>query len=285
MRRFLSSLPSISSLAFNDTPQNDFSSLSSTIDINWHTLSQKGGVQMFPLMIPKNYYHQILPDSFVDVGFCFTALHWLRYTPQDCDQQSESVRSVAAHNDLVTFLSARYSEIRKGGMLLLCIPAKGPLSVTSLLQCLEAATHELAKTHQIQSSVVNRLPVYFRSMEEILLAVESAKGQWHVAQKLEIPLEHPAARSDMEDRDHKFCEDESLEIYASEMTRFMMAALANVLMDDYVKQTRGRVGKDEVLEKVLFLDELATGFKREVLRSHCHEVVGFTYAFVRLEKL
>ena len=89
----------------------------------------------------------------------------------------------------------------------------------------------------------------------------------------------------MEDKDHKFCKDESLKIYVSEITRIMMAALANILIDDYVKQTHGSVGKNEALEKVLFLDELAAGFKREFLHSHYHEVVGFAYAFVRLEKL
>lgn len=243
-------------------------------------------------MVPKSYFQQILPDNFVHAGFCFTALHWLQHTPRipnNADAPDPSTLSAAAHDDLVAFLSARFKEIRSGGSLTLCIVAQGPIEVTPVYRCLEATIRRLPSNYQLHPSIVARLPMYFRTMGEILSAVGASEGEWRVAGNATIPLEHPSSASATSERSRNAAEGASLEKYASDMARFTMTAASSFLMSEVKSQAEKRGGSESTVNEwypgdAEFLEEVSAGFEQEFLRSYSEERIGFTYVYLRLEK-
>jgi hypothetical protein len=206
LQRLLQSSPSTTSatLVFIDTPSNDFNSLASTITTHCTSLAQRnnGKLTINPLMAPKSHFQNILPNAFVDAGYCFTALHWLQHTPPQ-DSSIDYSKPAAAHADLLAFLSARHRELRPGGTLALCIPGDGPVGVDAVSKCVSATAREFSSSgtgvysNGISASVVARMPLYFRTMDEILAAVSaSSKEQggpsWDVLRSEAVPTPHPA---------------------------------------------------------------------------------------------
>ncbi|KAL4725657.1 hypothetical protein ACLX1H_007807 [Fusarium chlamydosporum] len=189
--KYLAKLPAISSavLIFNDTSTNDFSSLSTTINISWSDHSHNGKLAIRTLLSPRSFFQQVLPDNSTDAGFSFTALHWLQNMPDHLPGAPEI--SVAAHHDLVSFLSCRFKEIRSHGTLTFGVPIDGPLSVIPAHKCLEMALSKLSSTYQIDPSIISRLLFYIRTMDEILAAVAVVDGQWHLKSHHTIPVVHP----------------------------------------------------------------------------------------------
>lgn len=233
-----------------------------------------------PLMVPRSYFQQVLPEEFVDAAFSFTALHWLQHRPPVLDDDAKPYDlSLAANNDLVDFLSARHCELRAGGSLTLCIPAHGDVSVTPALKCLQAVVRELSQVYRISPSVVTRIPLYFRTMDEILSAVSASQGDWKIIGNSMVPIEHPACLQTLDDTICPTTGASSYEAYASASTGFNMAALSGFLVED-VRQNMG----NDYPGDVIFLKTLHLAFEREFLRSHIQEKVGFTYAFLHLQK-
>lgn len=195
MRKVLCELPDLTSatLVFNDTPTNDFTSLSGVLSTQMASLTQKDRLAIYPLLSPKSFFTQVLPANSVDAGFCFTALHCLqRLSPTDNNLSKPLDIPNKAHSGLITFLSARHAELIPGGTLTLCVPVQGPVSVSPAHECLRTTIERLPKAYGLDSACISRLPMYFRTMEELLLGIESSPDTWRVMQNFAVPITHPA---------------------------------------------------------------------------------------------
>ncbi|KAG5821127.1 hypothetical protein H9Q74_001893 [Fusarium xylarioides] len=287
LANYLSNLPALSSatLVFNDTPFNDFSSLSRTINTNWTSLSQDGKLAISPLMVPQSFFGQVLLDDFVDAGFSFTALHWLQHMPSSWET---SDLAGYAHEDLVSFLSARHREIRPSGTLTLCIPSHGEIGVDPAVACLQASVRSLASTYHLDPSFTVRLPLYFRTMEELLSSINVEQGKWVVKSHVAVPIMHLSWSPAVSDNGGA---DMAARVrYATGITGFTTAACSRFLTDDTGAYPKKRdlnepALQSGVLAEATFLEDLSACFKDEFLRSYITEDVGFTYAFVQLERL
>ncbi|KAF4987262.1 hypothetical protein FGRMN_10464 [Fusarium graminum] len=287
MAHYLANLPGLRSatLVFEDTPFNDFSSLATTIDTNWELLSQNGKLSISTLMAPKSFFEQVLPDNFVDAGYCFTALHWLQHMPSSSEYPC---MKDLAHKDLVSFLSARYKEIRPRGALTLCIPCHGPIEIVANMECLQTALRSLASTYHVDPSFKLRLPYYIRTMEEILFSVKTEKERWVLGYHATIPIVHPSWSPTVLDQDN--IDLQAREAYADGIAGFTLAACSRFLMDDtgaYPKKRdlHGSALHSADLRETSFLEDLTACFKNEFLRSYITEEVGLTYALVQLQRL
>ncbi|KAF4501660.1 Benzoate carboxyl methyltransferase [Fusarium agapanthi] len=259
LANYLSALPGLSSatLAFNDTPFNDFSSISRTIKTNWSSLSQDGRLSISPLMhMPSSWEISDL------AGY--------------------------AHEDLVSFLSARHKEIRLNGTLTLCIPCHGDIGVDPAVACLQASVRSLAGTYHLDPSFTVHLPLYFRTMEEILSSINVEQGKWEVESHVAVPIMHPSWSPAVSDNGGA---DMAARVrYAAGITGFTTAACSRFLTDDTgaypKKRDLTKPGlQSGVLTEATFLEDLSACFKDEFLRSYITDDVGFTYAFVQLERL
>jgi hypothetical protein len=294
LQRLLENSPSTTSatLVFIDTPSNDFNSLASTITAHCTSLAQRnnGKLTINPLMAPKSHFQNVLPDAFVDAGYCFTALHWLQHTRPD--KGVEYSKPAAAHADLLAFLSARHRELRPDGTLALCVPGQGEVGVDVVLKCVSATAREFSSgtgtySNSISPSIVARMPLYFRTMDEILAAVsasskEQGGGAWEVLGSAAVPTPHPACldlKAERLDGSLTTGVDRSEE-YASAVAGFAMAGLGGFLVADARENMRGGYPGDKV-----FLEDFTAAYEREFLRSFGGEEVGFTYLYLELGRV
>ncbi|EXL94590.1 S-adenosyl-L-methionine-dependent methyltransferase [Fusarium oxysporum II5] len=209
LANYLSNLPNLSSatLVFN----------------NWSLLSQDGRLPVNPLMVPKSFFGQVLPDDFVDAGFSFTALHWLQHMPSSFEP-----------SDLA----------------------------------------RLASTYHVDPSFTVRLPLYFRTMEEILSSINAEKGKWMVKSHVTVPIMHPSWSSAVLDKDSV---DMAARVrYAAGITGFTTAACSRFLTDELGAFPKKRdldepALRSGVLTEATFLEDLSACFKDEFLRSYITE--------------
>ena len=283
LQRLLEISPSVTSatLVFDDTPSNDFNSLASTINARCAELTRHGKITINPLMAPKSYFHQVLPDNFVDAGYSFTSLHWLQLPPlQGSGDPVDLEKAASAHADVVAFLSARHREIRHGGTLMLCIPGQGPIGVDATLKSIIATARGLSGIYSISASVVARMPLYFRTMDEVSTAVSASKGAWEVLESAAVPIEHPACLEPTAERISSLTGADRFEEYAGAVAGFVMAALSRFLVED----ARSSIGASYPGDTD-FLADFAAAFKREFLQSCGCEKVGFTYLYLCLRRM
>ena len=60
----------------NDIPVNDFDITLRTVRDHFPT-----DKNIEPIAVKRSFFDQVLPDNTVDIGFCFTAAHWLSKHP------------------------------------------------------------------------------------------------------------------------------------------------------------------------------------------------------------
>ncbi|EXL52168.1 hypothetical protein FOCG_07990 [Fusarium oxysporum f. sp. radicis-lycopersici 26381] len=285
--QYLKTLPSVTSatLVFNDTPSNDFSSLTLTIHQNWDTLSLGGSISINTLLSPRSYFEQVLPDGFVDAGFNFTALHWLRNMP-DASSTPSSL-SAAAHEDFVTFLSARHKEIRQHGTMTICIPSDGEISVLPTFRCFEASLRNLYDKYQVDPTIARRLPMYFRTLDEILTSIAAVDTKWSLKSRHNLPLMHTSWSPEVIEASSEEARMAGRKRYTDAVAGFAFAACSQVFIDGLKPQVyQGESSEDEVIRlKERFMTDLTFAFKEEFLCTHCTDKVGFTYTLLQLERL
>lgn len=235
-------------------------------------------------MVPKSYFQQVLPDAFVDAGFSFTTLHWLRHAPSKGAENAIALeKTTSAHKDLLAFLCARHAEIRPNGTLTLCIPGQGPIGIDATQSCLDATVRQLSSTYNIDPTFVARMPLYLRSMDEVLAGIsaasDSSSGAWEVLESATVPIEHPACPRPSTTMTGGTGVD-VFEEYASAMTGFAMAAVSSLLLQEVRAGMGGRYPGD-----VEFLGKFRSAFKSEFLQVYCKDKVGFTYLYLCLRRL
>ncbi|CAG9950984.1 unnamed protein product [Clonostachys rosea f. rosea IK726] len=119
-----------------DTPLNDFSTLSKTLHAEFHQSSAERQISFFPRMIPVGFYNRIVPSQLVDLGVSWSSMNYLKtqpaftFDPQSTPAEFAAARhkafSSTARQDLASFMTLRASEIRKGGHLVAALGAQKP---------------------------------------------------------------------------------------------------------------------------------------------------------------
>jgi hypothetical protein len=94
-----------------------------------------------------------------------------------------------------------------------------------------------------------------------------------------VPMVHSAWPGPSLERGSGHPGVDAYENYASVITGFGMAAISGFLVDDVRSKPDNRYPGD-----AKFLEEFRLVFRRAFLKSYCREKVGFTYAFVHLQK-
>ncbi|KAF4340309.1 benzoate carboxyl methyltransferase [Fusarium beomiforme] len=285
--KYLARLPPVSSatLVFNDTPSNDFSSLTSTINQNWDGLSQNGKLSIHPLLSPRSYFEQIVPDGFVDAGFNFTALHWLRMMPDA--SSTPSTLSAAAHDDFIAFLSVRHREFRPKGTLTLCIPSHGDISVQPVVKCFETAIRILYDKYQVDPSIAWRLPMHFRTSDEIQASIAAVESKWRLKNHQTVPLMHTSWSPEVVEAHSEEDKMAARKRYAHGVAGFGLAACSQFFIDDLKSQSQAEAssGEDNIRTKDEFMKNFKSTFEEQFLKDHCLDKVGFTYTLLELERV
>ncbi|KAG5751502.1 hypothetical protein H9Q72_011742 [Fusarium xylarioides] len=285
--QYLKRFPFVTSatLIFNDTPSNDFSSLTSTVHRNWDALSQNGEVAINTLLSPRSYFEQVLPDGFVDAGFNFTALHWLHNMP-DASSTPSSL-SAAAHEDFLNFLLVRHKEIRQHGTMTICVPSDGDISVLATFGCFETSLRILYDKYQVDPTIARRLPMYFRTSDEILTSIAAVDTKWGLRSHHTLPLMHTSWSPEVVEASSEEARMSARKRYTDAVTGFALAACSPFFIDGLRSHGhRGARFEDEEIHlKEEFMTDLTTTFKDEFLRTHCMDKVGFTYTLLELKRL
>jgi hypothetical protein len=270
---------------FNDTPSNDFSSLTSTIHQNWDSLSQQGKISINTLLSPRSYFEQVLPDGFADAGFNFTALHWLRNMPDTFSTPSSL--SAAAHEDFVTFLSVRHKEIRRRGTMTICVPSDGEVGVFPVFRCFEASLRNIYGKYLVDPTIAKRLPMYFRTLDETLTSIAAVNTKWGLKSHHTLPLMHTSWSPEVIEAGSEQARMSARKRYTDSVAGFALAACARFFIDGLKLQDhRGAGLEDDVIRlEEEFMIDFTDAFKDEFLRTHCMDKIGFTYTLLQLERL
>ncbi|KAF5694105.1 benzoate carboxyl methyltransferase [Fusarium denticulatum] len=229
--QYLKRFPYVTSatLIFNDTPSNDFSSLTSTVHQNWDTLSQDGSISINTLLSPRSYFEQVLPDGFVDAGFNFTALNWLRNMP-DASSIPLSL-SAAAHVDFVNFLLVRHKEVRQHGTMTICVPSDGDISVLPTFRCFETSLRILYDKYRVDPTIARRLPMYFRTLDEILKSITAVDTKWNLKTHHTLPLMHKSWSPEVIEAGSEEARMSARKRYTDAVAGFALAACSQFFID------------------------------------------------------
>ena len=223
----------------NDRPENDFNTLSLTITRWSDNLDRiKYPHEIFISLRPSSFYKRLSSSGVVDLGFCFTCLHFLENMPFYPDShfiavQSQETRELLqqqAHTDLQKFLQHRASEIVPRGQLLISFIASGfghanffssGPGDSCRLALMDMVSAGLLSTDDMQAFTI---PVYFRTLENIRSTLETkdTSNQWSVIAMEQSEILHPFWKELQQKKMHSiFVKDDSSE-YAKAMVNWFL---------------------------------------------------------------
>jgi hypothetical protein len=174
-----------------DLPDNDFSSLFRVL--HGHPDSYLRDEQkVFPSVVGRSFYQQILPPNYVDVAWSSYAAIWLSRIPCRIPDHFFALRSTSdvraefarqAATDWEAFLSFRATELRPNGRLVVVLPALAENKLPGFVTLMDQANLVLSdlvarKFVSTQERDQMGLAIYPRSKSE-LLAPFSSEGQYH----------------------------------------------------------------------------------------------------------
>lgn len=228
-----------------DTIFNDYCSLAKTIhqaNEEWQKICAH--VHVFPLMVARSFFKQVVPDGTVDIGYSFSSLHWLSQIPAKAmsDQlgsdrlsrikHRQAACEAQADEDFKIFLRFRAAEFAPGGSLLLSFIGDTESVAfwdTPVFKCLILALDEMALSGVISSNVADAFfpPSYMRTVEQVRLALslDEVQSQWTIQTLLRVNIEHPSSISLQRDS----MTPETTRRYAEEMIGSGYAVCTNFL--------------------------------------------------------
>ncbi|KAL4787308.1 S-adenosyl-L-methionine-dependent methyltransferase [Aspergillus varians] len=279
-------------LLFNDTPANDFNSLSATIDRNLRAPSSKGSKKIFPVMAPQSYYEQVVPNSFVTIGLSTASLHWIgrlqpaggNLLPSDADVSAEVLA------DILHFLRARYSEVRTGGHLLLSFPVDGELSLKCAYPSILESLKDLASDSIISETTATkfRLPFHFRTPEEIAQALDAVKGEWQVVEHFNRDVAHPAFlefQSTLAGPSSGIPDAAALDDYSKAIAGGFVAIIGNTVVDTQ-RMLQDKVSAAEGSSPEEIRTKMAEKLQQRLRKSDFWKTpLGNRYVFLKLRKI
>ncbi|OQD67396.1 hypothetical protein PENDEC_c037G01973 [Penicillium decumbens] len=276
-------------LLFNDRPNNDFNTLSTTITEWTNTLRNTPYIGM----IPGSFYNSLLPAKSVDLAFCLTCLQHLSSVPvthdenllplPDADKRLQS----QAHNDLLIFLQHRAVEVKSGSSLIICFPSTSPSghrNLSGLVASCYGAIREMAEDGRISRKVVSAFqePVYDRSMEDVLKSLVGVSELWSTREVFEEWVSHPAIEKLKKAKEANGGEDYEASVeYADTVIEWLMAVIGGYFYKAL------RVGDEEgyteeradALYRAFF-----TRVKELFVLNHRDELVSMSFIFVWLQR-
>ncbi|KAL4869502.1 hypothetical protein BDV12DRAFT_208582 [Aspergillus spectabilis] len=294
LRKAIDSCPQDSTvtIVFNDTPANDYNSLSGTIDRSLREPVNKGSRKVFPLMAPQSYYEQVVRDDFVDIGFSTASLHWIaRLQPTSADLlPSDADVSAEVLADILRFLRTRYNEVRKGGHLLLSFPVDGELSLKcaypSIFKCLK----DLAADGAIPQTAASRfrLPFHFRTKDEVAQALDAVKGEWQVVEHFDRDIAHPAFlkfQSTFADSPSSSPGGKALDEYSQAISGGFVAIIGNTVVDT-ARVFRDKVSSTEPSSPEVIRAKMVEKLQQRLRESDFWQTpLGNKYVFLKLRKI
>ncbi|KAI1054373.1 hypothetical protein LB505_014161 [Fusarium chuoi] len=195
--------------------------------------------------------------------------------------------SAAAHVDFVDFLRARHKEVRPHGTMTICVPSDGDINVLSTFRCFETSLRSLHDKYQVDPTIARRLPMYFRTSDEILTSVAAVDTKWILKSHHTLPLIHTSWSPEVIEASSDEVNAAARKRYTDAVAGFALAACSQFFIDGLKPQGhRGpRVEEEAIRLREEFMTDLTTTFKDEFLRTYCMDMVGFTYALLELERL
>jgi hypothetical protein len=141
-------------VAHTDLPGNDFSTLFEVVDSSAESYA-RDDKNVFPSAIGRSFFLPLLPPGHVDLGWSSYAAQWLSRNPATLPghifaraSKGEAASAFArqAKTDWETFLSLRAKELRRGGRLVVIMPAPDEAGLhpsAVLFDCAEDALQEM----------------------------------------------------------------------------------------------------------------------------------------------
>ncbi|KAL6924130.1 hypothetical protein FSST1_001404 [Fusarium sambucinum] len=273
-------------LLFSDRPENDFSTLSTTIT-SWADALDKNEFPhpLFLSMIPRNFYQKVVPPQSAHLGFSLAALHHLDHVPSPTGVQSEDDQLLQkqAHLDLSAFLELRAQEIISRGSLVLSFVGQASAGYENYSGPVDACRN--AMIEMVQQGIIPvpvagsfRVPTYNRTLEDVRKVLDEMSNVWDVHDLFEADITHPAIH-DLNEKQVKD-EDASRE-YASIVIDWMMAVCSGYFLKALKVGNEGRYSEEE--EKKLLNDWVART-KELFIRDHKDEEVVCSFVYVHLSK-
>ena len=183
-----------------DQPSNDFNTLFGVLDGDPDTYVLNDP-NLFPAAVGRSFYQGVLPPASVHLGWSSYAAVWLSRIPKMIPGHFIAARSTGAvreeferqaAKDWEAFLSLRARELRRGGQLVVVLPAlaeDGSSGIQNLMDQANAVLEEMVADGSITSKERARMVVgsYPRRKRE-LLAPFAPDGRFHdlSMEKIEI---------------------------------------------------------------------------------------------------
>ncbi|KAE8315052.1 S-adenosyl-L-methionine-dependent methyltransferase [Aspergillus transmontanensis] len=285
LRALLQYMPAVSkaTIIFNDTPANDYGSLISTFYASPLVASEPGSPRVLPLLAPRNYYDQVLPDALADIGVCLTSLHWVRCMQPIRETPLErSHVAASAKEDLTCFLSMRHREIRREGILIVCFPIDAQLTLDPVIQILKEAISCVAGP---KAGSAYQFPVYFRPKKEVHEVLDQLNDKWEVIQEFSTPNEHPAS-SLFRLGDKKNAA--ALESCAKAICDFLIAVLGHSIVKTiqaFGKKMENDLGEPDEESFQRILDEVSMAYRRLLLDFDWNTPIGTDFIYLKLRRI
>jgi hypothetical protein len=259
-------------IVFNDKPSNDWQCLTDTITTHRESLVSAGEKQrnVYTLMLPRNFYEQVMPDAPVDMGFCFSSLNHLdEQTPGAAadnpmqepalglPKSSHGPVSETARRGFMRFINHRAKEFRSGASLIINLAGRnsdsGIENLTPLRNAIGAALKEMRRADQLSDADLlaykNAVSaMHTSSMVELQqwLQSDAVQANWTITNSYEKIIEHPAFK-DLDEAKHAILQQRGGEIdkasasddaelldlsksYVNTVVDWIMAALANYFL-------------------------------------------------------
>nr|A0A6J4B4P7.1 RecName: Full=Methyltransferase LUC1; AltName: Full=Lucilactaene biosynthesis cluster protein 1 [Fusarium sp.]BBQ09592.1 methyltransferase [Fusarium sp.] len=277
-------------LVFSDRPENDFNTLSTTVTTWAEGLDKaKFPHSIFPAMIPRSFYRQVVPSRSADLGFSLAALHHLDHVPKSQDGvDHQALLKRQAHLDLLQFLKLRADEIVPGGSLVLSFVSQsssGRENYAGLVDACRNAMIDMVKDGTLPGAVAGSfyVPTYNRTLQDVQKVIEEVIPTWIAHEVFEQDCLHPAKKDlELQKSSDDYDSDEASRRYADVVVDWLMAVCAGYFLKA-VKVGSDNTFTGEDAEK--FLADWVKRTKHFFYKDHRDEDVVCSFIFVRLERV
>lgn len=180
---------------FSDLASNNFNQVFANLSFADQLAAQK--TNWYPLIAGGSFYGPLLPPATVHLGLSFNSVCWLDVLPAvplpefiiypgprphrpDVHVSPAAVAAFSAQaaSDLRRFLECRAAEMASGARLMLAVPGRNTQHWTGggIYDVLHDACIDLIRAGKIDRAAYERtvMPVYFRTLEEMLAPLEGS---------------------------------------------------------------------------------------------------------------
>ncbi|KKP06486.1 hypothetical protein THAR02_01444 [Trichoderma harzianum] len=251
--------------------------------------------KIFVSSIPRSFYEPLNATRDLDVGYCFTCLHYLEEIPNypGChftavhSSETTSKLRAQAQTDLQKFLQLRASEFVPGGQLVLSLLATGfdnpDFMNSGLRNAMQSAMSQMFLEGKLSQEAIEAcvLPVYYRTTEDIqaTLATEEVIRQWTVVKIEQSQVIHPFWKELEFQKEQELYTEEHSIAYAKAMVSWFWAAFEGFALRAII----GTQPHDPEESIQNLLEEMKEKAIRVFLEKYKDNPVYMSSVFVHLE--